>query len=62
MPLGAIEWQMDVPRFAALFAEGWIYDWNTCDWFCIKVLSRHGEAGQQQGKYVQGESFMIHKC
>jgi 3-methyladenine DNA glycosylase AlkD len=39
LPLGAIEWQMDVPRFAALFAEGWIYDWNTCDWFCIKVLS-----------------------
>jgi 3-methyladenine DNA glycosylase AlkD len=38
LPRGAIEWQVDVPRFAALFVDGWIYDWNICDWFCIKVL------------------------
>lgn len=38
LPAGQIDWREDLPRFAALFAEGWIYDWNTCDWFCVKVL------------------------
>jgi 3-methyladenine DNA glycosylase AlkD len=38
LPSGAVEWQRDVDRFAALFTEGKIYDWNTCDWFCVKVL------------------------
>lgn len=28
----------DVDRFAALFDKGHIADWNTCDWFCVKVL------------------------
>lgn len=38
LPAEAIVWQRDVDRFAALFAGGQIYDWNTCDWFCVKVL------------------------
>lgn len=38
LPAGALAWQRDVDRFAALFDEGWIYDWNVCDWFCVKVL------------------------
>jgi 3-methyladenine DNA glycosylase AlkD len=38
LPSGAVEWQYDVERLAALFAGGKIYDWNTCDWFCVKVL------------------------
>ena len=38
LPAGAIVWQTDIPRFASLFTNGWIYDWNTCDWFCVKVL------------------------
>jgi 3-methyladenine DNA glycosylase AlkD len=48
LPAGAIEWREDLPRFADLFREGWIDDWNTCDWFCVKVLGplvvREGEA------------------
>lgn len=28
----------DLPSFARLFARGHIADWNTCDWFCVKVL------------------------
>jgi 3-methyladenine DNA glycosylase AlkD len=27
-----------VDRFARLFTDGLIYDWNACDWFCVKVL------------------------
>ncbi len=45
---GGIRWERDLPRFAALFQEGAIYDWNTCDWFCVRVLGplaeREGEA------------------
>ena len=28
----------DVARFAGLFRDGCVADWNTCDWFCVKVL------------------------
>jgi 3-methyladenine DNA glycosylase AlkD len=28
----------DVPRLAAPFEDGHIADWNTCDWYCVKVL------------------------
>jgi 3-methyladenine DNA glycosylase AlkD len=28
----------DVKRLGALFDRGRIADWNTCDWFCVKVL------------------------
>ena len=38
LPAGAIQWKRDIPRFAELFADGNIYDWNLCDWFCVKVL------------------------
>lgn len=38
LPAGAIVWPEDVPRFATLFTNNWIYDWNICDWFCVKVL------------------------
>jgi 3-methyladenine DNA glycosylase AlkD len=38
LPSGAVEWRRDLDRFAALFTGGKIYDWNTCDWFCVKVL------------------------
>ena len=38
LPAGAIDCRADTSRFAALFTQGWIYDWNSCDWFCVKVL------------------------
>lgn len=25
-------------RFESIFENGYIYDWGTCDWFCIRVL------------------------
>ena len=47
IPSGAVQWRSDLPRLAALFADGCIYDWNTCDWFCVKALAalwrREGE-------------------
>jgi 3-methyladenine DNA glycosylase AlkD len=35
----SIEWDRDLPRFATLFDGGYIQEWNTCDWFCVKVLN-----------------------
>ena len=28
----------DLPIIATLFDESYIYDWNTTDWFCVRVL------------------------
>jgi 3-methyladenine DNA glycosylase AlkD len=47
LPTGALDWRADLPRFACLFDEGHIADWNTCDWFCVKVL---GPLAQQGGE------------
>ena len=46
LPAGALDWRSDLLRFARLFDEGYIRDWSTCDWFCVKVL---GPLVEQQG-------------
>ena len=38
LPAGIVTCERDVDRFADLFTSGYIYDWNMCDWFCVKVL------------------------
>ncbi len=38
LPAGAVDRDRDLGRFADLFTSGAIYDWNVCDWFCVKVL------------------------
>src|SRR3712207_5853265 len=45
--VGALDWRSDLPRFARLFDQGYIHDWNICDWFCVKVL---GSLVEQQGE------------
>ena len=30
----------DIDRLARPFVAGWIDDWSTCDWYCVKVLGR----------------------
>ena len=47
LPAGGIDWEEDLLRFADLFDQGWINDWNLCDWFCVKVL---GPLVAQEGK------------
>ena len=47
LPAGALDWRSDLSRFARLFDEGYIRDWNVCDWFCVKVL---GPLVEQQGE------------
>lgn len=38
IPGGHIPWKTELKRWARLFDDGFIYDWNTCDWFCVRVL------------------------
>ncbi len=38
LPAGLIKAEQEIHEFAALFEAGYIYDWNVCDWFCVKVL------------------------
>ena len=38
----------DVPALARPFELGHIADWNTCDWYCVKVLGRFVEAGEDR--------------
>jgi 3-methyladenine DNA glycosylase AlkD len=38
LPAGAVVCERDIDRFAGLFINGYIHDWNICDWFCVKVL------------------------
>jgi 3-methyladenine DNA glycosylase AlkD len=47
LPAGALDWRSDLPQFGRLFDEGYIRDWNICDWFCVKVL---GPLVEQQGE------------
>ena len=47
LPSGLIAWRKDLPQFAHLFHDGAIADWNTCDWFCVKVL---GPLAQREGE------------
>lgn len=47
IPKEVIKPKRDVKRLADLFSNGHIYDWNICDWFCMKVL---GELIERNGK------------
>src|SRR5918995_3544930 len=47
LPAGTLDWRSDLPRCARLFDQGYIRDWSTCDWFCVKVL---GPVVEQQGE------------
>ena len=47
LPAGMLNWRKELPQFARLFRDGAIADWNTCDWFCVKVL---GPLAQQEGE------------
>lgn len=44
-------WQALLPRYEILYLQQKIFDWNTCDWFCVRVLGptivQHGLACAQ---------------
>jgi 3-methyladenine DNA glycosylase AlkD len=33
-----VPWPESINQLGALFERGFISDWNTCDWFCVRVL------------------------
>ncbi len=32
------DWKLLISRFEEIFNNKYIYDWNVCDWFCVRVL------------------------
>lgn len=32
------DWKVLISRFEEIFDNEYIYDWNVCDWFCVRVL------------------------
>jgi len=32
------EWQTLLAKYGPIYSNGLIFDWNTCDWFCVRVL------------------------
>jgi 3-methyladenine DNA glycosylase AlkD len=39
-------WTFLLEKYASLYQDGLIFDWNICDWFCVRVL---GETIARQG-------------
>ncbi len=37
-PRQAVKCPQDIPKLGCVFDRKWIYDWNVCDWFCVKIL------------------------
>ena len=37
LPAGRLDCGADLAAFARLFDDGAIADWNTCDWFCVRM-------------------------
>jgi hypothetical protein len=36
--IGQVPWRKALGRYESLYRAGSIFDWNTCDWFGVKVL------------------------
>lgn len=36
--LDKMDYMITVPRYKKLFTDNLIFDWNVCDWFCVRVL------------------------
>ncbi len=42
-----------VPALARPFEHGHIEDWSTCDWYCVKVLGRFVESGEDRRRRAE---------
>lgn len=47
-----LPWEMLLARFEEIYTDELIFDWNVCDWFCVRVLGamikKHGEGCAKQ--------------
>lgn len=34
-----LDWEVLLRKYETLYVDDLIFDWNTCDWFCVRVLS-----------------------
>ncbi|HSG32478.1 MAG TPA: DNA alkylation repair protein [Thermodesulfobacteriota bacterium] len=59
IPKGIMKPKRNIKRLSELFSNGHIYDWNVCDWFCMKVL---GELIVKDEKYWARPIHMWHSA
>ncbi len=43
LPSGDVDWSRDLATLADLFDDDHIWDWNTTDWLCVRVLGPMAE-------------------
>ena len=47
------DYKILLSKFEKLFKENYIYDWNICDWFCVRVLGPMiKQNGMPRGKAI----------
>lgn len=52
LPIGELVPERDLPRIQDLFIQSHIFDWSTCDWLCIKVVSSLVEQGGSEAALI----------
>lgn len=67
LPLDELEPARDLPEIAAIFDEGSIWEWNTTDWLCVRVLGplvqgRGGEAGRRIVGWTDAPGLWRRRC
>lgn len=44
-----LPWEMLLGRYSEIYDRGMIFDWNTCDWFCVRVLGPMVKGSGERG-------------
>jgi len=62
IPAGRVDCGEALPLFAELFAGGHLADWNTVDWFCVRVLgplieTSEGTCARAVSRWVEAEAL-----
>ncbi len=63
----AFDWRVLLPAFEKLFQKRYIYDWNVCDWFCVRVLGpliqKHGaQCARAIARWSTAENVWQARC
>jgi len=67
LPSGPPSFKEIVPEFKNLFNEEFIFDWNICDWLCVKVLgplvtAEGRECAKIISKWKNGENLWLRRA
>jgi len=62
-----VDWKILLRNFETIFQNNLIYDWNICDWFCVKVLGKiikdnDGECAKAISEWHTAKSVWQARC